>query len=622
MLFPYVLVGQMQKVFSPNPYYRGGFGYFVQVDGDYALCTKLTYYANDSSFIFKKIGDNWENVQILKLGVETNIQLERERLIALNRDDAFDSVDTINIYIREKGVYRMEGYIAMESINQFVSSFVVKGDWLFLKYFESGIGYTDRFYHFESQNWVLKDEFKRKVENPASMPQTMPWINDMNEEFALVGDFFNWIDGDRKANLTIYRYDSSNRHWSYFQTLSESELPKDINTYSNISLSPNGKYFSITSSRIGFNVYKLDGQKFEKMYSHSDPEWIQFAEISNDELLVGEMDLNLRDKLLYFKLKNGQWKLNGEIKPNYHNIDNSYFGFKVDRDGERVIVGAPSDDTNELFSGAAYIFQIPARDTLNIELCKGGSYTFNDTVITTSGHYVDTLMASYGVDSVVQLYVNVHPTPRVEIDTFICLGDSIKIGEEIFTEEGEYEVVLKSQYGCDSIVQLSLGLSEIELLDSTIISDYGCGSGAIDLSIVENNPPYAFDWSTGEQGEDISGLTKGTYSVTIRDKSGCNLPLSFIVPDSIPYLIPNAFFPSGTEEINKNFKIYQAQNVHIESTQIFDRWGEKVYESEGDEYWDGSYKGKLQAPGVYLYKIVIDSPCGKETETGQILLLR
>ena len=621
MLFPSVLVGQMQKIFSTNTYYRGNFGHYVQVEGDYALCTTATYLTEDSSFIFKKIGDNWENIQILKLGVDRNIQLEGERLIALNHDDAFFTVDTINIYIKVDGVYRLEGRIEMESIKQVVSSFVVKRDWLFLKYFEFGVGYTDRFYHFESQNWVIKDEFKRKVENPASMPQTMPWLNEMNEDFALVGDFFDWNDGDRKANLTIYRYDSSNRHWSYFQTLSESELPKDINTFANISLSPNGKYFSITSSYIGFNVYKLDGQKFEKMYSHSDPEWLQFAEISNDELLVGKVDLKLRDKLLYFKLKDGQWKLNGEIKPNYHNIDYSSFGFKIDRYGERVIVGAPGDDTNGLSSGAAYIFQIPARDTLNVELCNGGSYTFNDTVITTSGHYVDTLMASYGVDSVVQLYVNVHQIPQVEIDTFICPDDTINVGEEIFTEEGEYEVVLKSSYGCDSIVQLILGISEIEL-DSTIISDYGCGSGAIDLSIEGNNPPYAFDWSTGEQGEDISGLTKGTYSVTIQDKSGCKLQRSFIVPDSIPYLIPNAFFPSGTDEINKSFKIYQAQNVHIESTQIFDRWGEKVYESEGDEYWDGSYKGKAQAPGVYLYKIVIDSPCGKETETGQILLLR
>jgi len=161
-------------------------------------------------------------------------------------------------------------------------------------------------------------------------------------------------------------------------------------------------------------------------------------------------------------------------------------------------------------------------------------------------------------------------------------------------------------------------------VDSVIVPDYGCGSGAINLTVVGNNPPYAFEWSTGERGAEITGLTKGEYTVTITDRSDCSLNKIYEVNDSIPYLIPNAFFPSGQEEINKTFRIYHATNVDILSTEIYDRWGEKVFASEGSEYWDGTYRGAQVSPGVYLYKIVIDTPCddGPVTETGQVVLLR
>ncbi len=467
----------------------------------------------------------------------------------------------------------------------------------------------------ENNEWVRKAKF-RYESNTSTASTYISARFAMKSRFAFAG---------QREKLIIFKREGYN--WVKHQEIyNENQEGVNISLIRNLSVSDDEKWLAITTSP-QMLIYKLIGDKYvfyeiiPKIDGYRAP---QVGIITNNQLLTGQLDYAKENGfILLYELEHDTWTKTHRIEPPPKDTLHYQFGYDIDRYGETVITCSPDWETNPIVhNSAAYIFQIPARDTLNIELCEGGSYTFNDTVITTSGHYVDTLMASYGVDSVVQLYVNVRPAPKVEIDTFICPGDSIKIGEEIFTEEGEYEVMLKSSYGCDSIVQLSLGLSEIELLDSAIISDYGCGSGAIDLSIEGNNPPYAFDWSTGEQGEDISGLTKGTYSVTIWDNSGCELQQSFIVPDSIPYLIPNAFFPSGTEELNKNFKIYQAQNVHIESTQIFDRWGEKVYESQGDEYWDGSYKGKVLAPGVYLYKIVIDSPCGKETETGQVLLLR
>jgi len=494
----------------------------------------------------------------------------------------------------------------------------VSEDWILVRLFTNDAELTDYFIHNEQDHWILRDKH--------SYPQSFQYVNnsrddraDISKDYAVVSNYIKRTQHKSRGILSVYK--RNGLKWDIIQKIYEPNLDKEkSNLGYQISMSPNGRLIAtrtVDGIQVpNFFIFKMDENtgKYELDYQDTIYNRVRF-DIGNEDLIIAS-DSNV----WYHVNQNDNWRVKCKLNSRLEGIGGLSFGsyYSEFRQGETAVTGHRINDSTSLIT----TFQIPARDTLSLSICQGAAYDFNGRMLTQSGHYVDTLESSYCIDSVVQLYLNVHPTPRVEIDTFICPGDSIKIGEDIFTDEGEYEVVLESSYGCDSIVQLSLGISDIELLDSTIISDYGCGSGAINISIDGNNPPYAFDWSTGERGEDISGLTKGTYSVTIRDKSGCELQQSFIVPDSIPYLIPNAFFPSGTEEINKNFKIYQAQNVHIESTQIFDRWGEKVYESEGDEYWDGSYKGKAQAPGVYLYKIVIDSPCGTETETGQVLLLR
>ncbi len=66
--------------------------------------------------------------------------------------------------------------------------------------------------------------------------------------------------------------------------------------------------------------------------------------------------------------------------------------------------------------------------------------------------------------------------------------------------------------------------------------------------------------------------------------------------------IPNAFSPNG-DNVNDKFCLDGwADCINKFEIVIFDRWGEKVFESKDPDFcWDGIYNGKALDPGVFVY---------------------
>ena len=70
---------------------------------------------------------------------------------------------------------------------------------------------------------------------------------------------------------------------------------------------------------------------------------------------------------------------------------------------------------------------------------------------------------------------------------------------------------------------------------STAVTQVGCSnpsSGAINLTVSAGTPPYTYDWSNDgpetpdNDPQDLSGLTVGTYTVTVTDAAGCSATTS------------------------------------------------------------------------------------------------
>jgi gliding motility-associated-like protein len=96
----------------------------------------------------------------------------------------------------------------------------------------------------------------------------------------------------------------------------------------------------------------------------------------------------------------------------------------------------------------------------------------------------------------------------------------------------------------------------------------------------------------------------------------------------IDYYIPNAFTPND-DGINDRFEIFSSNPLMIESLEIFDRWGSRVFQARNilsDQElgkWDGRINGEKAAKGTYVYKITIRySDDESNLEKGEINLLR
>ena len=92
------------------------------------------------------------------------------------------------------------------------------------------------------------------------------------------------------------------------------------------------------------------------------------------------------------------------------------------------------------------------------------------------------------------------------------------------------------------------------------------------------------------------------YTITVTDAAGCKASDSLLVTIlNGELLVPTGFSPNG-DGVNDRFRVLN-KNLSKVDLQVFNRWGEKVFETTDlFDGWDGTYKGMQQELGVYVWQ--------------------
>ena len=163
-------------------------------------------------------------------------------------------------------------------------------------------------------------------------------------------------------------------------------------------------------------------------------------------------------------------------------------------------------------------------------------------------------------------------------------------------------------------------------------------------SSISNGSIDSFLWDFDDLGarytapDDISNLENPSFAYaddtmqynirfTVVSDKGCvdDTVKNIKIGPDITVFIPSAFSPDGAGPDRNNKLFVSAQGYIDYNLKIFNRWGEKLFESKHpvDEQWDGTYQGEPAQQDVYMYVATVIAFDGKEYEySGTVTLIR
>ena len=143
--------------------------------------------------------------------------------------------------------------------------------------------------------------------------------------------------------------------------------------------------------------------------------------------------------------------------------------------------------------------------------------------------------------------------------------------------------------------------------------------------------PVTWAWNFGDGNSDgvqhpqHKYASGGPYDVTliVETANGCKdtAQKELVVLDELLAFIPTAISPNNDGR-NDVFKVEGIGIVNIQ-IEIFNRWGEKLYQSDDFKQWDAIYQGSTVQMGSYVYIMTITDTKGlRHHKKGEIMVVR
>lgn len=182
------------------------------------------------------------------------------------------------------------------------------------------------------------------------------------------------------------------------------------------------------------------------------------------------------------------------------------------------------------------------------------------------------------------------------------------------------------------LVDVELGDNiNIELGDSTVIQAV-VNIPFDSILLVVWTPPFDTTDGTVQLMQEVKPFISTTYSIEVTALNGCtdNDKITVLVDRRRQIYVPNVFSPNG-DGSNDIFTVYAKPGTvrSIRSLQVFDRWGDGVFQLEGflpnNELvgWNGTFRGKPMNPGVFVWVAEVEFMDGQvELYKGDVTIVR
>lgn len=233
--------------------------------------------------------------------------------------------------------------------------------------------------------------------------------------------------------------------------------------------------------------------------------------------------------------------------------------------------------------------QIDAGETINI--CRNEPILLNgETLLGTPNSLQWSANIEGDFDNPLDLQTAFQPTDTTS--NFYLYLTATNTCEELVVDSVQVFIEESGELSIEGNTTLNLGeTTQLEVMGGNGVFQWTTDS---DLSCTDCFNPI------------FTATTAGTTTLVVESGVDCIPPLmvniTVIAPETVPILtFPNAFSPNE-DGINDEFRAVSNERLESYSLQIYNRWGEQVFESTDiNEAWDGSYKDRMGEIGVYVY---------------------
>jgi gliding motility-associated-like protein len=192
----------------------------------------------------------------------------------------------------------------------------------------------------------------------------------------------------------------------------------------------------------------------------------------------------------------------------------------------------------------------------------------------------------------------------IGFDSYSWSTGTSNINTIVLTQAGNYSVTVTQNHGsviCTKTKNFTVTLSNAPTIASIETIDWTDNQNSITINLSTlsiGDYEYSIDGENFQSSNVFNGLRNGEYIVTIRDKKGCGS----VTKEVFLLNYPKFFTPNG-DGYNDNWYIKFSEIEPNFDVKIFDRYGKILKVMNTNEFWDGTFNGKLMPADDYWFNV-------------------